>query len=59
MDNDDLPIGRVLSRREVLILLGAAGALLVLGCSSDGEATTPSTTDGTWVVKPELTEGPY
>jgi len=61
MDNDDLPIGRVLTRREALALLGATGALLLLGCSADGGATdTSSTTDtGTCVVKPELTEGPY
>lgn len=30
-DNDDAPIGRVLSRREVLTLLGATGALTLLG----------------------------
>jgi protocatechuate 3,4-dioxygenase beta subunit len=59
MDNDDLPIGRVLSRREALSLLGAAGALLMLGCASDSAAATTPTTDGTCVVKPELTEGPY
>jgi len=61
MDNDDLPVGRVLTRREALALLGATGALLFLGCSADGSAaaTTPTTDDGTCVVKPELTEGPY
>jgi len=33
-DNDDLPIGRILSRREVLALFGAAGSvLLVAGCA--------------------------
>lgn len=32
-DNDDLPIGRILSRREVLALLGAAGASLLAACS--------------------------
>ena len=61
MDNDDLPVGRVLTRREAVALLGATGALLFLGCSADGAATatTPGTDDGTCVVKPELTEGPY
>jgi protocatechuate 3,4-dioxygenase beta subunit len=70
MDNDDLPVGRVLSRREALTLLGATGALLFLGCSADGgtaSATDPTSTtdttsttgDATCVVKPELTEGPY
>ncbi len=33
MDNDDRPIGRVLSRREMLALFGAAGAALLVGCS--------------------------
>ena len=37
MDNDDRQIGRILSRREVLALLGTAGATLLVGCG-----TTPS-----------------
>jgi hypothetical protein len=44
MDNDDRQIGRILSRREVLALFGAAGAAILVGCgptegSSAGEAT--------------------
>lgn len=39
MDNDDQQIGRVLSRREVLALIGAAGATLLVGC---GAATSSS-----------------
>ena len=35
MDNDDAPVGRVLSRREVIALFGAAGALAILGCADD------------------------
>lgn len=32
MDNDDLPIGRILGRREVLALFGVSGAALLAGC---------------------------
>ena len=32
MDNDDLPVGRVLTRREVLTLFGAAGAAFLAAC---------------------------
>ena len=43
MDNDDRQIGRILSRREVLKLLGATGAVLLVGCgpsqSGSGAAT--------------------
>src|SRR5262245_8207136 len=61
MDNDDLPVGRVLSRREALAFLGATGALLLLGCSADEtvSSTTSDPSASTCVVKPELTEGPY
>jgi hypothetical protein len=32
MDNDDRQIGRILSRREVLALLGTAGVASLVGC---------------------------
>lgn len=73
--DDDKPVGRILSRREVLKLLGGAGAVMVVGSrltgvslgQLTGTATpTPSATlTGTatavpaCVVRPELTEGPY
>ena len=31
MDQDDLPVGRILSRREVLQLLSGAGGTFLLG----------------------------
>lgn len=40
MDNNDRQIGRILSRREVLSLIGATGAALLVGC---GAADTGST----------------
>ena len=42
MDNDDRQIGRILSRREVLALLGTAGATLLVGCGAtpSGAAAT-------------------
>ncbi len=32
MDNDDVMVGRILTRREVLALFGTAGALALVGC---------------------------
>src|SRR5688572_2141391 len=64
MDLDDIPVGRVLTRREALAVLGAAGAMLFLGCSdstatsTDGSGGGGETASGC-VVRPELTEGPY
>jgi protocatechuate 3,4-dioxygenase beta subunit len=39
MDNDDRPIGRILSRREVLALLGTGGAALLVGCGPQQTST--------------------
>ena len=75
MENDDQQKGRVLSRREVLKWLGAAG-LTVVGGGAYGQVfgqgvslATPSVTGAATaaatdtipacVVRPEQTEGPY
>lgn len=67
--NDDAPVGRVLSRREVLAFLGAAGVTLFVGrdfMQGTGTATPAATPAGATptsipacVVRPEMTEGPY
>jgi protocatechuate 3,4-dioxygenase beta subunit len=72
MDNDDLPIGRILSRREALKLLGVTSAAVLAGCLPGGadilEATgtpvepAPAVTSDALpacFVRPEATEGPY
>jgi len=73
MENDDRQIGRVLSRREALTFLGAAGTATLLsacvalpnggpsastGASVEAVATTNAGLSPGCVVRPELTEGP-
>ena len=55
MLNDDLERGRILSRRELLVALGAAGALL----AARGAGATQASNLPGCVVRPEQTEGPY
>jgi protocatechuate 3,4-dioxygenase beta subunit len=60
MHFDDLPIGRVLTRREVLALLGSTGAVFLLGSSPSRAAS--SRAGGRrypCVVRPASTQGPY
>jgi protocatechuate 3,4-dioxygenase beta subunit len=69
--DDDKPIGRILSRRDVLALLGGGGIALLTGCSVAqflGNApestviptgTTSNAVLPSCVVRPALTEGPY
>jgi protocatechuate 3,4-dioxygenase beta subunit len=60
MDNDDRQIGRLLSRREAVALLGASGAALLASCRrpdivrEESGVVLPSC-----VVRPEQTLGPY
>jgi hypothetical protein len=42
MENDDRPVGRVLSRREVLALFGTAGAALLAACMGLTETEQPT-----------------
>jgi protocatechuate 3,4-dioxygenase beta subunit len=58
MDLDDRPIGHVLSRREVVVLFGAAGYAMLTGCSPAGGQRAGAGT-APCVVRPEQTEGPY
>ncbi len=60
MDLDDLPIGRVLTRREALGLLGSTGTLLLLGSSAlNADASRAGKPRYPCVVRPASTAGPY
>src|SRR5688572_2397172 len=58
MEIDDHQRGYVLTRREVVVLLGAAGSVVLVGyrpASAPGQ--TPRSAP--CIVRPEQTEGPY
>jgi protocatechuate 3,4-dioxygenase beta subunit len=65
LHDDDKPVGRVLSRREVIKLLGGAGTLLIGGAGlfkialAQSEATAEATVLPSCIVRPAMTEGPY
>jgi protocatechuate 3,4-dioxygenase beta subunit len=69
VENDDAPIGRILTRREVLALLGgaavAACAPAALSSPTPSASATPAASGSAavatpaCVVVPALTEGPY
>jgi protocatechuate 3,4-dioxygenase beta subunit len=63
VEDDDKPVGRVLSRRKALAIFGAAGVTITaVGTAAAASAdTTTATTTGSvnCVAKPEMTEGPY
>jgi protocatechuate 3,4-dioxygenase beta subunit len=42
MDNDDRQLGRILTRREVIALFGAAGAAALVGCSTTQPGAAPT-----------------
>ena len=59
MHLDDVTIGRVLTRREALAVLGSSGALLLLGSSAGAGASLPGGPRYRCVVRPASTAGPY
>src|SRR5438128_233872 len=60
MDNDDAPVGRILTRREALLLLSASGAALLTGSGFfHGLSVAGATLPPSCVARPEQTEGPY
>lgn len=59
MENDDVQVGRVLSRREALGLIGASSAAMLSGSSSlEGSTGLPFRLPAC-IVRPSQTEGPY
>jgi protocatechuate 3,4-dioxygenase beta subunit len=44
VDNDDLHVGRILTRREILSLMGITGAAVLAACTAEGLPTTPPAT---------------
>jgi len=70
MENDDQPVGQILSRREALKLLGIGSAAFLAACTPEATSTLVPTAGSTQVpsgtstaldcvVRPELTIGPY
>lgn len=67
MENDDRPLGQILSRRDALKLLGVGSAAFLAACASPNQSSTvvptiASSATGSaldCIVRPELTIGPY
>lgn len=55
MGNDDVAVGRILTRREILALFGAAG---LTALTPSGGAIQAASVAGC-IVRPEMIEGPY
>lgn len=59
MTTQDRPVGRLLSRREVVVLLGAAGATWLMAGNPAPRRAFAGPLPPLCVVRPEQTEGPY
>ena len=65
LHDDDKPVGRLLTRREMMKLLGGSSVAVVAGLAipelvrAQSTATPQPTSVPACVVRPELTEGPY
>ena len=58
--DEDIPLGRLLTRREALTLIGASGVALLAG-ASPGRAQAPSGSNLrlSCIARPQQTEGPF
>lgn len=64
LHDDDKPVGQLLSRREMMKLLGGSGVAVIAGLAIPkivlAQSATEVATDlPSCVVRPDLTEGPY
>ena len=59
MTENDKPIGPLLSRREVMVWLRAAGTAWLIGGRPNKEGALAATPRSLCTVRPEQTEGPY
>ncbi len=59
MSSEDSPVGRLLSRRDALAMLGAAGAGWFLGSNVAPRRVLAGAPAPPCIVRPEQTEGPY
>ncbi|TKS61583.1 MAG: twin-arginine translocation pathway signal protein [Nitrospira sp.] len=59
MTDEDGPVGRLLSRREVVVFLGATGAAWLMAGSLNPRRAVAGALGPSCVVRPEQTEGPY
>ncbi|MGH2349370.1 MAG: twin-arginine translocation pathway signal protein, partial [bacterium] len=61
MEHDDVQVGYLLTRREVLAVIGSTALFLVTGSSRPRfwAATAQSAAVPSCVVRPQQTEGPY
>ncbi len=67
MQDDDAPVGRILTRREALRLLGLGAAAALGACTRGTRSASPTASAATastppipgCIVRPEKTEGPF
>ena len=59
MTHEDSPLGHLLSRRQMVTLLGTTGALWLMSGSLFSRQSVAGTHGPSCVVRPEQTEGPY
>ncbi|NOT33534.1 MAG: intradiol ring-cleavage dioxygenase [Candidatus Eisenbacteria bacterium] len=59
MHDDDVPVGRLFTRREVLTLLGVTAGSLAAGMPFDPLARSQAEGLPRCIVRPEQTEGPF